>query len=147
MMSQPLDQDLDSLDLYMEVLRIVHHHPRSNAAAVFSYATLAMDADSCQSALNSLVHQGLVQNMGLLYSITSSGVQTLIPVKRDGKFPSSAAQSYMDALPGSPIAPTLKVATKNGTCTITKDGISLVLTSSEMQQLWKKLQREADHHA
>ena len=146
-MSQPLDQDLDSLDLYMEVLRIVHHHPRSNAAAVFSHATLAMDASSCQNALDSLAHQGLVQATGELYSITASGVQTLIPVKRDGKFPSSTAQSYVDALPPSPVVPTLQVSTKSGVCTITKDGVSLSLSPAEMQQLWKKLQREADHHA
>ena len=55
-MSQILDHDMDSLDLYMEVLRIVHHHPRSDASGVFTHATLAMDTSSCQNALDSLVH-------------------------------------------------------------------------------------------
>lgn len=146
-MNQPFDQDLDSLDLYMEVLRIVHHHPRSNTAAVFSHATLAMDEASCHSALESLAHQGLLQSASSLYSITASGVQTLIPVKRDGKFPSSAPQSYVNVLPVSPVVATLQVTTKNGVCTICKNGISLSLSAAEMQQLWKKLQREADHHA
>ena len=147
MMSPPLEQDLDSLDLYMEVLRIVHRYPRSSAAAVFSHATLAMDANSCKSALDSLVHQGLVQATGALYSITASGIQTLIPVKRDGKFPSNASQSYVDALPPAAVVPTLQVSTKNGICTITKSGVSLSLTQAELQQFWKKLEREADHHA
>lgn len=146
-MSQSFDQDLDSLDLYMEVLRIVHHHPRSNVAAVFSHATLAMDASSCQNALDSLAHQGLVQVVGDVYSISASGMQTLIPVKRDGKFPMSTTQSYVDVLPATSNAPTLQVVTKNGVCTITKGNVSLILSPAEMQQLWKKLQREADHHA
>lgn len=146
-MSQILDHDMDSLDLYMEVLRIVHHHPRSDASGVFTHATLAMDTSSCQNALDSLVHQGLVQVAGTHYSITASGIKTLIPVKRDGNFPEGVSQSYMDVIPIQTTIPTLHITTKNGECTITKDGVSLRLSQVEMQQLWKKLQREADHHA
>lgn len=146
-MSQILDQDMDSLDLYMEVLRIVHHNPQSDASGVFAHATLAMDTGSCQSALDSLVSQGLVHVVGARYSITANGVKTLIPPKRDGSFPASVSQSYVDVIKAAPSAPTLQVTTKNGECTITKDGISLCLSQGEMQQLWKKLQREADHHA
>ncbi len=146
-MSQLLDQDMDSLDLYMEVLRIVHHNPQSDASGVFAHATLAMDTSSCQSALDSLVHQGLVHVAGTQYSITANGVKTLIPPKRDGHFPASVSQSYVDVIKAPALSPTLQVTTKNGECTITKDGVSLCLSQGEMQQLWKKLQREADHHA
>lgn len=143
-MTQLFDQDMDSLDLYMEVLRIVHHHPRSTTSAVFTHATLAMDATSCQDALDSLIHQGLIQVNSHQYSITATGVQTLIPAKRDGKFPASVAQTYMDLLPPATATVALHVVTKNGICTITKDNVSIQLSPSEIQQLWKKLQREAD---
>lgn len=113
---------------------------------MFEHATLAMDATSCQDALDSLIHQGLVHMASNQYTITASGVQTLIPAKRDGKFPTGTAQSYMDVLPPVVTPATLQVVTKNGVCTITKDDVSIQLSAEEIQQLWKKLLREADQN-
>lgn len=147
-MSQIFDSDLDSLDLYMEALRIVHHHPRSDANGIFKHSTLAMDLVSCELALESLVQQGLLHTNNNCYAITAAGLQTLIPVKRDGKFPEVEAKSYAQVLTSVlPAASSISVLVRENKTTITKNGISIEFTEQELQQLWKKMSRELNQYS
>ena len=147
-MSLNFDNETESLDLYMEVLRIVHRHPNASVQTIFENATLAMDVTSCQTVLDSLAHQGLVldslAHQGLVkehrdgYTITASGIKTLIPVRRDGSFPQGSLASHVAVLRKS-TPPSVHVSWNNTNTVITKNGVSLHLTPSEIQQLWKKL--------
>lgn len=137
-MSLNFDNEAESLDLYMEVLRIIHRHPNASLQTIFENATLAMDTASCQTALDSLAHQGLVKENRDGYAITASGIKTLIPVRRDGAFPQGALASHVAVL-RKPTPPSVHVSWDNANTVITKNGVSLHLTPSEIQQLWKKL--------
>lgn len=137
-MSLNFDNETESLDLYMEVLRIVHRHPNASVQTIFENATLAMDATSCQTVLDSLAHQGLVKEHRDGYTITASGIKTLIPVRRDGSFPQGSLASHVAVLRKS-TPPSVHVSWNNTNTVITKNGVSLHLTPSEIQQLWKKL--------
>lgn len=137
------NNETESLDLYMEVLRIVHRHPGASVDTIFDHATLAMDAFSCQSALDSLAHQGLVKANGTTYTITASGIKTLIPVQREGTFPQGALASYVEVLRKKPSVPSVSVAWQNGDTIITKGTTSIALTPGEIQQIWKKLRQDA----
>lgn len=144
-MNNPLEHDMDSLDLYMEVLRIVQNHPHSNAEIVFRHATLAMDLSSCTNALESLVSQGLLKVSDASYTTTEQGLKALQPVPRGGNFPNASAVTYVQILPPlAPSASTISIRTQQNICTITKNGVALEFNAAELQQLWKKMQRELE---
>ena len=142
--TQATRDDVDGLDLYMEVLRIVHHENGCTEQLVFSKSTLAMDLQSCQGTLKNLLTQGLLTKTTDTYRITQKGIQTLIPLQRNAIFPAAIVKTHIELIRNTDdTPPALSIITApNGDVKITKNDVTVELTKNEMLQLWKKLNRD-----
>jgi len=137
------NSDLDSLDLFTEVLSIIYKWPGLTLDTIFDKTTLAMDKISCLAVLNNLVDQELVSSFDGEYSITELGIRTIIPETKTIEFPSFVTKTHVDYVKEAEVVPaTILLINYGDRYTLTKQGVSLEITPNEMRQIWKKLHRD-----
>ncbi len=144
------EDSLDTLDLYIEILRLIHHQPGIDLKELCQHSTLETDEKTCAAALRSMTARELIKKSTKGYRITQMGLQSLIPAPRHQPEAKTAANSkggpsYQKLVaPKESMEKALKITMSHaGTMTLTREKVQMTLTPQEQLQLFKRLQRDA----